>query len=41
MTSISGFEGYKQLKLLKNPVKASYSTILPIITLLIVFSRYG
>lgn len=38
MTSISAaFEGYKQLKLLKNPVKASYFTILLIITLLIVF----
>ncbi|MEK6791472.1 MAG: ATP-binding protein [Deltaproteobacteria bacterium] len=33
----TAFEGYKQLKLLKNPVKASYFTILLIITLLIVF----
>ncbi len=33
----AAFEGYKQLKLLKNPVKASYFTILLIITLLIVF----
>ncbi|MFQ5736405.1 MAG: ATP-binding protein [Thermodesulfobacteriota bacterium] len=38
MTEISAaFEGYKQLKLLKNPVKASYFTILLVITLLIVF----
>lgn len=33
----AAFEGYKQLKLLKNPVKASYFTILLIIMLLIVF----
>jgi len=33
----TAFEGYKQLKLLRNPVKASYFTILLIITLLIVF----
>ncbi|MBI5468058.1 MAG: HAMP domain-containing protein [Deltaproteobacteria bacterium] len=33
----AAFEGYKQLKILKNPVKASYFTILSIITLLIVF----
>ncbi|HHL40964.1 MAG TPA: HAMP domain-containing protein [Deltaproteobacteria bacterium] len=33
----SAFENYKQLKLLKNPVKASYFTILLVITLLIVF----
>ncbi len=33
----AAFEGYKQLKILKNPVKASYFTILLIITLLIVF----
>lgn len=33
----AAFEGYKQLKLLKNPVKATYFTILLIITLLIVF----
>ncbi|MBI5641845.1 MAG: HAMP domain-containing protein [Deltaproteobacteria bacterium] len=33
----NAFEGYKQLKLLKNPVKISYFTILLIITLLIVF----
>ncbi|MFQ5464485.1 MAG: ATP-binding protein [Thermodesulfobacteriota bacterium] len=33
----AAFEGYKQLKLLRNPVKASYFTILLIITLLIVF----
>ncbi len=33
----TAFEGYKQLKLLKNPVKASYFTILLVITLLIVF----
>ncbi|MDP2689444.1 MAG: ATP-binding protein [Deltaproteobacteria bacterium] len=33
----AAFEGYKQLKLLKNPVKASYFTILLVITLLIVF----
>lgn len=31
------YEGYKQLKVLKNPVKASYFTILLIIILLIVF----
>jgi two-component system nitrogen regulation sensor histidine kinase NtrY len=31
------FESYKQLKLLKNPVKTTYFTILLIITLLIVF----
>lgn len=33
----AAFEGYKQLKLLKYPVKASYFTILLIITLFIVF----
>ena len=33
----TAFEGYKQLKLLRNPVKASYFTILLIITLLILF----
>ncbi len=33
----TAFEGYKQVKLLKNPVKTSYFTILLIITLLIVF----
>ncbi len=33
----AAFEGYKQLKLLKNQVKFSYFTILLIITLLIVF----
>ncbi|MBI5902092.1 MAG: HAMP domain-containing protein [Deltaproteobacteria bacterium] len=33
----AAFDGYKQLKLLKNPVKASYFSILLIITLLIVF----
>ena len=33
----AAFEGYKQLKLLKNQVKSSYFTILLIITLLIVF----
>lgn len=33
----AAFEGYKQLKLLKLPVKASYFTILLVITLLIVF----
>src|SRR3972149_5584902 len=33
----AAFEGYKQLELLKYPVKASYFTILLIITLLIVF----
>ena len=33
----TSFEGYKQLKVLKNPVKASYFTILLIIILLIVF----
>jgi two-component system nitrogen regulation sensor histidine kinase NtrY len=33
----AAFEGYKQMKLLKNPVKASYFTILLVITLLIVF----
>ena len=33
----TAFEGYKQLKLVKNPVKTSYFTILLIITLLIVF----
>ncbi|MCK4739718.1 MAG: PAS domain S-box protein [Deltaproteobacteria bacterium] len=33
----STFEGYKQLKILKNPVKATYFTILLVITLLIVF----
>jgi len=33
----TAFEGYKQLKLLKNPVKTSYFVILLIITLLIVF----
>jgi two-component system nitrogen regulation sensor histidine kinase NtrY len=33
----AAFEGYKQIKLLKNSVKASYFTILFIITLLIVF----
>ncbi len=33
----TAFEGYKQIKLLKNPVKTSYFTILLIITLLIVF----
>ncbi len=33
----AAFEAYKQLKLLKNPVKTSYFTILLIITLLIVF----
>jgi two-component system nitrogen regulation sensor histidine kinase NtrY len=33
----TAFEAYKQLKLLKNPVKASYFSILLIITLLIVF----
>lgn len=33
----TAFGNYKQLKLLKNPVKASYFTILSIITLLIVF----
>ena len=33
----TAFEGYKQLKIFKNPVKASYFTILLIITLLIVF----
>ncbi len=33
----AAFEGYKQLKLLKNQVKLSYFTILLIITLLIVF----
>ena len=33
----AAFESYKQLKLLKNPVKVSYFTILLIITLLIVF----
>ncbi len=33
----AAFEGYKQLKLLNFPVKASYFTILLIITLLIVF----
>lgn len=33
----SALEGYKQLKILKNPVKASYFSILLIITLLIVF----
>jgi two-component system nitrogen regulation sensor histidine kinase NtrY len=33
----TAFEGYKQLKLLRNPVKASYFSILLIITLLIVF----
>jgi len=33
----AAFEGYKQLKLLKNPVKMSYFTILLVITLLIVF----
>ncbi|MBI5345080.1 MAG: HAMP domain-containing protein, partial [Deltaproteobacteria bacterium] len=33
----AAFEGYKQLKLLRNPVKASYFTILLIIMLLIVF----
>lgn len=31
------FEGYKQLKILENPVKTSYFTILLVITLLIVF----
>ena len=33
----AAFEGYKQLKLIKNPVKAKYFTILLIITLVIVF----
>ncbi|MBI5560713.1 MAG: HAMP domain-containing protein [Deltaproteobacteria bacterium] len=33
----AAFGSYKQLELLKNPVKASYFTILSIITLLIVF----
>lgn len=33
----AAFEAYKQLKLLKNPVKMSYFTILLVITLLIVF----
>ncbi|MBI5885106.1 MAG: HAMP domain-containing protein [Deltaproteobacteria bacterium] len=33
----AAFEGYKQLKLLKNPVKTTYFSILLIITLLIVF----
>jgi len=33
----TAFEGYKQLKLLKNPVKTSYFAILLIIMLLIVF----
>ncbi|VAV85297.1 Nitrogen regulation protein NtrY [hydrothermal vent metagenome] len=33
----NALEGYKQLKILKNPVKASYFSILLIITLLIVF----
>jgi two-component system nitrogen regulation sensor histidine kinase NtrY len=33
----AAFEGYSQLKLLKNPVKTTYFTILLIITLLIVF----
>jgi two-component system nitrogen regulation sensor histidine kinase NtrY len=33
----TAFESYKQLKLLKNPVKTTYFTILLIITLLIVF----
>ncbi|MBI5562888.1 MAG: PAS domain S-box protein [Deltaproteobacteria bacterium] len=33
----TALEGYKQLKLLKNPVKATYFSILLIITLLIVF----
>lgn len=33
----ASYEGYKQLKVLKNPVKASYFTILLIIILLIVF----
>jgi len=33
----AAFEGYKQLKLLKNPVKTSYFSILLVITLLIVF----
>jgi len=38
MNEISAaFNGYKQLKLLKNPVKASYFSILLIITTLIVF----
>ncbi len=33
----TAFDSYRQLKLLKNPVKATYFTILLIITLLIVF----
>lgn len=33
----TAFEAYKQLKLLKNPVKTTYFTILLVITLLIVF----
>ncbi|MBI5286435.1 MAG: HAMP domain-containing protein [Deltaproteobacteria bacterium] len=33
----SVFEAYKQLKVLKNPIKASYLTLLLIITLVIVF----
>ncbi|GMR04398.1 MAG: ATP-binding protein [Thermodesulfobacteriota bacterium] len=33
----AAFEGYKQLKLLKNPVKVSYFVILLIITLLLLF----
>jgi len=33
----TAFEAYKQLKLLKNPVKATYFSILLIITLLLVF----
>jgi two-component system nitrogen regulation sensor histidine kinase NtrY len=33
----SALEGYRQLKILKNPVKASYFSVLLIITLLIVF----
>ena len=33
----AAFDGYKQLKLLKNPVKTSYFTILLVITFLIIF----
>ena len=37
----SGLEGYRQMQLLKNPIKFTYLIILSIVSLLIIFSATG